>query len=1834
MYRTYDHNAGVIPRPTCLHRPSLAAVLTGGCACTGADHESEELQELLNAVAKGHPSRVAECRSLLAGLRRVTLVAAEEWQLTVQAAIVEIRRRLVTLKTEAERAQSATAIEAASSAVIWQRRYSTLLAHAISDLRRLLQDWSSRSHSTPHEHAIASKFVPVLEAAVHRLEIAPDAAAVGKEFPPKLRALEELAQGLMQLVPGPYINLTNFSPSLISVPIDASLPIPGHDHDCFVVGVDPKVCLLPSKTRPKRIDLVGSNGRRYRFLLKGGEDLQQEQRMQQLLSCVNSCLRSHVTEAVSPVSAMQLEHHSSTAVYHKAMALDELQLLTLNVTPLGTSMGLVQWVPKSTTLFDVFKGWQSRLSARYAAHGAATATSQATQRSDVPAPGAEAAEAAAGPWDGAGTGRSGRGRGRANRGRGRGRGRIGPAAVAGAQAQRNPCSADTAAAHERALEQATKVMLDLGGPQFPLLAQDVSEPSTKGPIPPNGAGASAAVAGDAHISSAAPKSGAGAAGRAGERQNGASNAPDAVAMKPSELFYSVLQHELRQAGLAPQLPRKEWPAPVLLKVHSQLLRKVPAQLLAHELSASAHDAVQWWGMHRRYTSSLALSSIASYLLGIGDRHLNNILLVQGSGQIVHVDSSVCFDQGASLRVPEVVPFRLTQMLVAALGPLGAQGAFSSDAATALAAARGGSSTITALLDAVVLDPSVDWIAAKRAAAADKRLDSAMALNLWLAHMQELLPVRLQRMIEVWRAHGAAALTALQSVREATELELDASQKLEAVQSLQGVLSMAEAREKELHAALNESQLAFDQHTQALQTHGPQIAGSLQQLRAEEARFTQLWQTLGLKDADPVAPVRLPPPLRAPPERWHSDYAPLPLTLVTAQARRSSLGSSADCLCTLMTESQSPALRSAIRTIPHTTLQACRVADDWLSRAWELHNLAHTALTQSIEKYTAHVPKLPGAEYTNTCHHSAWLRVLRGLSQARTGSVDEASIAHALMCAPVRDSALVQQAVAPLLAVVTVLQHAPHVSAKRKPAASGRLSVAARLLGLAKGSREVLHRGIVESVSAVVTKTLSAMQQLHECRAEAHAERRWRVPPAASHTDAWAQHTASPTAAVQADQQSPLATLPASATALLVDGELCRVLSDVSDALADISLDPTARQTLSVAPLRSALISAEAHVQSLQEASDRARVLSGAASRAAALHSFLTQAFCPSIMSVKLVPIRGGAIRNGPGSPSNQARQQEPVHVIQYLHQVFHDAATGLRHEIQQLLAAQQKEQQYRSLIDSCEAELSEVQHKLSRLPSRPDHPAGMRTADSNGGDNGSHEQALQQRLYILQSAIARRVTLTAELQQAASVAVAAVLQRVGELKAQLASSAALQRAVAARILADYNADALCASGAALDVDAVLAAETVKQGLLKSAEVVGPLVCGALSEFSTLLSSLQLSEVGGDVLRVPLSWYTGETRQPSQLSGAGGPFPPGSVVGIWGTSSIWGKPEESSWLSSTPAGRGSIWDDPGVGADVQIQSRASVTWPAQLNGIWSDVSAVFGVDSILEAAMCSPPEVTLAPQPYSVWDTDGRTAGRGRHGRGGGRSRGRGRGLTSALAPSPTARPRTALPGTNIAVTPAAMQHVCDEASMCVADVCMASIAAIATSHLSHFVDSFAQPGYSAAGHIHSPSSRAMPLPGLQPGIGADEHEHALLGALMGSDHDALGAAATLQPELQDDIPGGRQLEAFEFFNTEVQGADMMLGGLSQTSSIDRESVSDLGDGAGEGDSGSLALEGMAATTHDDLAASHVQVREALLSLHAEQNLHVMSFASGSDCQANTQHAHTVDAPLLTQTVPQ
>jgi ataxia telangiectasia mutated family protein len=81
----------------------------------------------------------------------------------------------------------------------------------------------------------------------------------------------------------------------------------------------------------------------------------------------------------------------------------------------------------------------------------------------------------------------------------------------------------------------------------------------------------------------------------------------------------------------------------------------------------------WFERRLAYSRSLAASSMVGFVLGLGDRHGSNILIDQRSAELVHIDLGIAFDQGALLKTPECVPFRLTRDLEDALGVTGVEG---------------------------------------------------------------------------------------------------------------------------------------------------------------------------------------------------------------------------------------------------------------------------------------------------------------------------------------------------------------------------------------------------------------------------------------------------------------------------------------------------------------------------------------------------------------------------------------------------------------------------------------------------------------------------------------------------------------------------------------------------------------------------------------------------------------------------------------------------------------------------------------------------------------------------------------------------------------------------------------------------------------------------------------------------------------------------------------------------------------------------------------------------------------------------------------------------------
>jgi phosphatidylinositol kinase/protein kinase (PI-3 family) len=78
------------------------------------------------------------------------------------------------------------------------------------------------------------------------------------------------------------------------------------------------------------------------------------------------------------------------------------------------------------------------------------------------------------------------------------------------------------------------------------------------------------------------------------------------------------------------------------------------------------DPTQWLEARANFTHSAAVWSAVGHVVGLGDRHVENILLDTVTGECIHVDFDCLFDKGLTLNVPEIVPFRLTANMVDAM----------------------------------------------------------------------------------------------------------------------------------------------------------------------------------------------------------------------------------------------------------------------------------------------------------------------------------------------------------------------------------------------------------------------------------------------------------------------------------------------------------------------------------------------------------------------------------------------------------------------------------------------------------------------------------------------------------------------------------------------------------------------------------------------------------------------------------------------------------------------------------------------------------------------------------------------------------------------------------------------------------------------------------------------------------------------------------------------------------------------------------------------------------------------------------------------------------------
>ncbi|EEY63983.1 phosphatidylinositol kinase (PIK-L4) [Phytophthora infestans T30-4] len=120
------------------------------------------------------------------------------------------------------------------------------------------------------------------------------------------------------------------------------------------------------------------------------------------------------------------------------------------------------------------------------------------------------------------------------------------------------------------------------------------------------------------------------------------------------------------------------------------------------------DPTAWFEARLMFSRSAAVWSMVGHIVGLGDRHGENILIDCTNGECVHVDFDCLFDKGLKLTKPEIVPFRLTPNIIDAFGITGYEGVFRRVSEVTMRLLRENKATLRSVLESFIHDPLVEW----------------------------------------------------------------------------------------------------------------------------------------------------------------------------------------------------------------------------------------------------------------------------------------------------------------------------------------------------------------------------------------------------------------------------------------------------------------------------------------------------------------------------------------------------------------------------------------------------------------------------------------------------------------------------------------------------------------------------------------------------------------------------------------------------------------------------------------------------------------------------------------------------------------------------------------------------------------------------------------------------------------------------------------------------------------------------------------------------------------------------------------------------------------------
>jgi len=221
-----------------------------------------------------------------------------------------------------------------ASRLFFSEKNAPGMIQALEPLHRMLEAGPTTARETSFAQVFGRELQEAREGC-RRYRVYGDTSGLDRAWDIYYGVFRKVEKQLPQLT---TLDLQYVSPSLLKAR-NLELAVPGTYQSgrpvIKIASFATKLTVIASKQRPRRLSLKGDDGRDYQYVLKGHEDLRQDERVMQLFGLVNTLL------SVDPSSFKR-----------------RLHIQRFPVIPLAPNAGLLGWVQDSDTLHVLIRDYR------------------------------------------------------------------------------------------------------------------------------------------------------------------------------------------------------------------------------------------------------------------------------------------------------------------------------------------------------------------------------------------------------------------------------------------------------------------------------------------------------------------------------------------------------------------------------------------------------------------------------------------------------------------------------------------------------------------------------------------------------------------------------------------------------------------------------------------------------------------------------------------------------------------------------------------------------------------------------------------------------------------------------------------------------------------------------------------------------------------------------------------------------------------------------------------------------------------------------------------------------------------------------------------------------------------------------------------------------------------------------------------------------------------------------------------------------------------------------------------------------------------------------------